>query len=123
MIRGGAVLLGRRLGAHGPGTWAFPGGKVSAGENPAEAVGRELLEETGLRATKVSPITWTNDFFPEAGLHYVTLHHLVEADGEPQVLEPDKAAEWIWWRDLEQLPEPVFGPAAALWATGWRPDN
>ncbi|GLY20219.1 DNA mismatch repair protein MutT [Kineosporia sp. NBRC 101677] len=121
VVRDGAVLLGRRLGAHGADTWAFPGGKVSAGERPEVAAARELQEETGLRAVRVSPITWTNDLFPDDGLHYVTLHHLIEAEGEPRVLEPEKAAEWVWWRDLDNLPTPLFGPAAALWATGWRP--
>ena len=121
VVRDGAVLLGRRLGAHGTGTWAFPGGKVSAGEEPGAAAARELLEETSLRAVRVSPITWTNDLFPDDGLHYVTLHHLIEAEGEPEVLEPEKASEWVWWWDLDHLPSPMFGPAAALWATGWRP--
>lgn len=121
VVRDGAVLLGRRLGAHGVGTWAFPGGKVSPGEDPAETATRELLEETGLRATRISPIIWTSDLFPDDGLHYVTLHHRVEADGDPEVLEPDKASEWVWWQDLERLPTPLFGPAEALWATGWRP--
>ncbi|WP_307248609.1 PfkB family carbohydrate kinase [Catenuloplanes indicus] len=121
VLRDGGVLLGRRRGTHGNGTWAFPGGKVDAGEEPAVTVGRELHEETGLRATRVVPIRWTSDLFPESGLHYVTLHHLVEADGEPELREPEKAYEWRWWADLERLPEPLFGPAAALWATGWRP--
>ena len=121
VIRDGAVLLGRRIGAHGPGTWAFPGGKVDPGEDPSATVARELFEETGLKAQQITPIAWTNDLFPEDALHYITLHHLVEADGEAQVREPEKAAEWVWWTDLDQLPSPLFGPAAALWATGWRP--
>ncbi|MDP9794060.1 8-oxo-dGTP diphosphatase [Catenuloplanes nepalensis] len=121
VVRGGAILLGRRRGAHGPGTWAFPGGKVDAGEDPAATVARELHEETGLRAGRIAEIAWTSDLFPESGLHYVTLHHLVEAAGEPEVREPDKADEWRWWPDLDHLPSPLFAPAAALWATGWRP--
>lgn len=121
VVRDGAVLLGRRRGAHGDGTWAFPGGKVAPGEEPHVTAARELTEETGLRAVRIAQIMWTSDVFPADGLHYVTLHHLVAADGEPEVREPDKAHEWVWWRDLERLPSPLFGPAAALWATGWRP--
>ncbi|MHB1912084.1 MAG: NUDIX domain-containing protein, partial [Acidimicrobiales bacterium] len=42
------LLLIRR--GHGPaaGEWSVPGGRVEAGETLAEAVVREVLEETGL---------------------------------------------------------------------------
>ncbi|GAB6903002.1 nucleotide triphosphate diphosphatase NUDT15 [Kineosporia succinea] len=114
VVRDGAVLLGRRLGAHGAGTWSFPGGKMSAGEEPAQTVARELAEETGLVAVEVRPLLWTSDVFADDGLHYITLHHLVVAEGEPRVLEPDKAAEWVWWSTRTPWPAPMFGPAARL---------
>src|SRR5690606_20567736 len=42
------LLLVRRANPPHAGTWAFPGGRVEAGETVAEAVTRELREETGL---------------------------------------------------------------------------
>lgn len=120
VVRDGRVLLGRRRGSHGDGEWSFPGGKVDTGEAPAVAAARELLEETGLVATSVDPITWTNDVFADEGLHYVTLHHKVTAEGEPAAMEPDKIAEWAWFR-WDELPQPLFGPIAALCETGWAP--
>lgn len=120
VTRAGAVLLGRRRGAHGAGTFAFPGGKPDPGEHPSDTVRRELLEETGLSAAAVRPLTWTSDVFADGGLHYVTLHHLVEADGEPEVREPDKVDAWGWYA-WDALPEPLFAPAASLRASGWRP--
>jgi 8-oxo-dGTP pyrophosphatase MutT (NUDIX family) len=46
--RQGRVLLLRRAATEDhPGEWAFPGGKLRAGEDHATAAVRETLEETG----------------------------------------------------------------------------
>jgi len=120
VVRDGRVLFGRRLGSLGRGTWGFPGGKVDAGEDPARAVRRELLEETGLAARALEAIGWTSDVIPSSGEHFITLHHLVSATGDPAVLERDKVESWRWFA-WDALPDPVFAPAASLIATGWRP--
>jgi 8-oxo-dGTP diphosphatase len=120
VVRDGRVLVGRRKGSHGAGQWAFPGGKVDAGEDPADTVLRELREETGLAATGAEPIAWTSDVL-DGGLHFITLHHrVVVLPGDPRVLEPDKAQEWRWvpWSGI---PEPIFKPTASLLASGWQP--
>jgi ADP-ribose pyrophosphatase YjhB (NUDIX family) len=44
----GRLLLIRRGHDPGRGRWSLPGGRVEAGETPAAAVEREVLEETGL---------------------------------------------------------------------------
>jgi 8-oxo-dGTP diphosphatase len=48
--RGDKVLLIQRGGAHGHGLWAFPGGKLEAGETALQAAQRELWEEAGVKA-------------------------------------------------------------------------
>jgi 8-oxo-dGTP diphosphatase len=123
IARGDRVLLGRRRGAHGAGTFAFPGGKPRPGESPADAVAREVLEETGLVIESANPITWTNEIFPERGLHFVTLHYLATVSGhaEPAVLEPDKCDGWDWY-SWSALPHPLFLAAAHLVESGWRPE-
>jgi 8-oxo-dGTP diphosphatase len=45
----GAVLLIQRGNPPLAGTWSLPGGKALPGESIADAVTREVLEETGLR--------------------------------------------------------------------------
>ena len=51
LVEHGRVLLTRRkAGTHLEGAWEFPGGKVHTGEDPREALSRELREELGIFA-------------------------------------------------------------------------
>lgn len=51
VVRDASLLMVKRGGvdsSHGQGTWSAPGGWVDDGENPTDAVAREVMEETGL---------------------------------------------------------------------------
>ena len=119
--REGRVLLGERLGSHGAGTWALPGGNLEFGESVEQCARRELREETGLELTSIRQAPFTVDLFPDAAKHYVTL--FVEAlgvTGEPQNLEPAKCGGWAWF-EWHAMPTPLFTPLASLHAQSFVP--
>lgn len=101
--KNGKVLLGKRKGAHGSGSWAFPGGHLEMNESIEECARREVFEETGISIDHIRYATFTNDIFEAEQKHYVTL--FVVADyrgGELQVREPDKCEKWDWffWKEF-----------------------
>lgn len=113
------ILLGKRTGAHGAGSWAPPGGHLHYQEEPAACAIRETKEECGLVITNVRPGPWTNDIFTQENKHYISLFMLADYQaGEPQILEPDKCVQWQWfhWHDL---PSPLFVPLQNLLELGW----
>lgn len=121
VLREGKVLLGRRLGAHGAGSWAGPGGKLEFGESVEACARRELLEETGLELGPVSAGPWSNDVFPDLGQQHVTLFVVARATrGTPVNREPHKCEGWQWfaWNDW---PSPLFAPVATLLQSGFAP--
>lgn len=121
VLREGKVLLGQRIGAHGAGTWALPGGHLEFGESIEQCALRETQEETGLQVEVLAPGPYTNDPMPEDGRHYVTAFVLARADrGEPVVREPQKCLRWAWFA-WDELPSPLFQPLQSLIAQGFTP--
>src|SRR5205814_2080679 len=81
-------------GAHGGGTWSFPGGHVDEGESAEACALRELEEETGLRAVSPRRVGESEDVFPD-GSYYRTIFVRVDwAGGNPAVRAPEACARW-----------------------------
>lgn len=121
VIKGGKVLLGQRLNAHGAGSWSFPGGHLEFGETWSGCAVREVVEETGLKITNPVFAACTNDIFPKENKHYITIYMKAEWEkGDPQVLEPNKMVRWQWF-NWNELPSPLFIPMQNLVNSGFRP--
>jgi 8-oxo-dGTP diphosphatase len=96
------LLLIRR--GHGPaaGEWSVPGGRVEEGETLAEAVVRELLEETGLEGVCGELVGWVERIGPHD--HHVILDFRVDVlDGQTPVAGDD--AVEVAWVPLPQVAE------------------
>lgn len=93
-VQDDSLLLIRR--GHGPaaGMWAVPGGRVEAGETLAEAVVREVAEETGLEAMCDALIGWVERI--QGDRHLVILDFAVTVLDPHQPIAGDDAAEAAW---------------------------
>ena len=55
---GRLLMATRPRGRHMEGLWEFPGGKAGTGEEPEEALVRELREELGIETRVLTPLTF-----------------------------------------------------------------
>jgi len=99
-----------------PGSWSLPGGGIDHGEHPAQAVVRELHEETGL-AGRVVELLDVDSHVRESVIdqemieRYHALRILyrldVESNGPLRVVDVDGSSDAPTWQaiaDLDQLP-------------------
>lgn len=90
----GQLLLAQRPGDKPwSGWWELPGGKIEAGETPAQALARELNEELGITVTRSTPwITYTHEY-PQTIVR-LGFHRVTDWNGEPSGLEGQSLA-WV----------------------------
>ena len=114
VIKGGKVLLGKRRGSHGAGSWGTPGGHLEYGETVEGCAKRELFEETGLIAKSMTCGPYTNDIFTPSGKHYITLFVFVtDFEGTLTCCEPKKCEGWKWFM-VEEFPSPLLTSLAGF---------
>ena len=97
------LLLIRRGRGAAQGEWSVPGGRVEAGELLAEAVVRELLEETGLEGICEDLVGWAERIGDDH--HYVILDFRVTLLERAEPTAGDDAAEarWVPLADVAEL--------------------
>jgi len=103
--RGGKILVGQRTPAQShPLQWEFPGGKVEAGETPAEALARELEEELAIRAAAATEITRYQYAYPAKSPIELIFLRVTSFEGEPRNL----VFHELRWQHRESLRELDF---------------
>jgi len=115
--------LSRESAVFEPGLLHLPGGGVDPGEQPVEALARELREETGLelRGARLLDARAYTSTRLGVSWHLVALFYAVDlSPGEPRVTEVDgSTASVAWWPlaelvDAELSPPTVDGRAMAV---------
>ncbi|KAI2469512.1 NUDIX hydrolase domain-like protein [Annulohypoxylon bovei var. microspora] len=117
----GKLVVGKRMGSHGAGTWQFPGGHLEMGESFLECAERETLEETGLKVKGEKVLAVTNDVFDPANKHYITVFVMCQRDNEndqPEILEPEKCECWRWigWDEVRKWCDHHDDDVTPAWA-------
>ncbi|KAI3796213.1 hypothetical protein L1987_38879 [Smallanthus sonchifolius] len=123
ILKDNKILFGRRRSLSvGANSYLLPGGHLELGESYEECATREVKEETGLDIKDIEWLTKTNKFYYDETHLEVTYvrAYLSDPDQTPQNVEPDKCEGWYWY-DLNNLPEPMFGPLREMLQGGFSP--
>src|SRR5688572_4680732 len=96
----GRLLLIRRGTPPGKGLWSLPGGRVEAGESDAQALTRELVEETGLEVTVGPLVGSVVRPAPDGGAYEIRDYACIVHGG---TLRPGDDAEAVRWVATEEL--------------------
>ncbi|NNC91964.1 MAG: NUDIX hydrolase [Acidimicrobiia bacterium] len=123
IVQDGSLLLVERANPPGAGKWAVPGGAVEPGETLADAVVREVREETGLAVT-VGDLAWAGDSIgpgvPPAW-HFTILDFWATSTGGMLRAGDDAVrAEWVPIDELASRPMvgTMYDLVGALWPNG-----
>ena len=102
-IRGNRILLITRGNEPWKGMLAFPGGFVEKGENPEDAVIRELKEECGIdgRVLRLLDVKGNPERDPRG--HIVSIAYLIDARGEPVAGDDAETANWYEISEVKEM--------------------
>jgi 8-oxo-dGTP diphosphatase len=113
----GRLLVIRRGRPPGEGLWSLPGGRVEPEESDAEAVVRELSEETGLRVEPGGLIGSVERPGPDGVTYDIHDYAATVTGGELGAGDDAAEARWTTPAELRRLPT-TDGLLEAL--TDWR---
>ena len=100
----GRLLLIKRGHAPGAGLWSLPGGRIEPGETDAEALVREMREETGLVIEAGQLIGTVRRPAQDGGLLDIRDYAATVTGGTLRAGDDAADARWVAASELETLP-------------------
>lgn len=132
IVDAGKVLLVHYC-ENGAALWTLPGGGLEPGEDPETAAVREILEETGYRAT-LEGLLGLDSLHVAAtersdgatrDLHSLRVIYLARVEGGVLTVEQNGTtddARWVPWNEVDRLPRVSLVDAGLrLWSTRSEP--
>jgi 8-oxo-dGTP diphosphatase len=110
VVDGNRILLSRWLGPDRP-MWILPGGGVEHGEDPYDAVVREVFEETGYHAEVDALLGLQSVHGPlnrdgeDIDYHRLRLMYEAHVVGGELTFEVGGSTDQAAWFDLDEIPE------------------
>ena len=108
-------MMVRRANEPSKDLWSVPGGRVEPGEYLADAVAREVREETGVTVA-VSQLLGILEVVGEP--HYVILDYLAQVVGDRQAVAASDASE-VRWVPLDEVSALECTPRFCETLRGW----
>ena len=97
------LLVIRRGHGPGAGEWSVPGGRVEPGETLAEAVVREVAEETGLEAVCGSLVGYVERIHDDRHFVILDFNATVLQGDQPRAGDDAVEARWVPLGDVAEL--------------------
>lgn len=105
IVQDGKVLVCQRTRHQTmPLKWEFPGGKIEEGEQPRDALRRELEEELGITATIGDELARIQHEYPNGGMVELRFYIVRRYDGEIE----NRIFREIRWAAPKELPKYDF---------------
>ena len=99
----GRLLLVRRGTDPGRGQWSVPGGRVEPGESAAEALVREVLEETGLVVEAGELVGTVERDAPDGSVYVIEDHRATVVGGVLRAGDDAAEVGWVTAAELARL--------------------
>jgi 8-oxo-dGTP diphosphatase len=98
---GEVLILKRANSSHSNGKWCLPGGNIEYGQTAAEAMAREIKQETSLNCTDIK-FLFNHENLPseDSELHYVNLVFKCSDGGKVKINYESSDYAWINLSDL-----------------------
>jgi 8-oxo-dGTP diphosphatase len=100
----GKILLGKKKEVEGHPVseeWHFPGGHIDEGEEPDEALKREIEEETGLEVEVHQLVDATTGTFNDEDVPLQILYHCEAESKDAEAKDDLEEVKWVRPEDLE----------------------